>query len=223
MATPSVKISISFSATQVIVDDTTGNYSVSNTGGYGAPNDAFADFAHYLILRKKNVNQVADVVMVLDSYNPLSATQFTATRSIDGWYEAKKLNIRKWTAGSYVLNDVRYYNGSVYKATTATSGTPEVSPDWLLVTDLTTIESNPTVVVATDGRVTVYNADLYWSRQIAINSQKGHCGDFCLDDKQKSRIEKIEFHIQVALIADQTGDNESGEWNTLTLITMGAK
>lgn len=222
MATPSVKIAISFSATQVIVDDTTGNYSVSNTGGYGAPNDLFSDFAHYLILRKKNVNQVADVVMTLDSYNPLSSTQFTATRTIDGWYEAKKLNIRKWTAGSYVLNDVRYYNGAVYKATTATSGTPGVSLDWQVVTDLTTIESNATVVTSVDGRVTNYNADVYWSRQIAVNSQKGHCG-ICADDRQKSRLDKIEFHLQASLVADQIGDNESGEWNVLALQALGAK
>lgn len=222
MATPSVKVAITFTKTQVIVTDITGNYNVTtNPGGYGAPNDLFSDFAHYVILRKKNVNLVADVVMTLDSFNPLSSTVFTATRTIDGWYEAKKLNIRKWTAGTYNLNDVRYYNGSVYKANTTTTGTPGVT-GWDLVTDLTTIESNGTVVTAVDGRVTAYNADTYWSKQIALNSQKGNCG-ICVDDRQADRLKKIEFHLQAVLVADQMGDNESGEWNCLSLALLGAK
>ena len=218
----SVVITVTFSGTQVIVTDTTGAYNVSsNPGGYGAPNAAFSDYAHYVILRKKNVNLVADVVLVLDAYNPLSSTVFTYERSLDGWYEATKLNILKWTAGSYVLNDVRYYNGTIYKANTATSSTPGADGTWTVVTDLTTIESNATLIATVLGRSTAYNADTYWSKQIALLSQKGQCG-ICDNDKHKNRLDKIYFHIQAELVADQFGNNEDAEWNVQALILLGA-
>lgn len=218
----SVAITVTFSGTQVIITDTTGNYDLTNNpGGYGSPNPAFSDFAHYVILRKKNVNLVADVVLTLDAYNPLSSTVFTYERTLDGWYEATKLNISKWTAGSYVSGDVRYYNGSIYQANTSTSATPGADSTWTVITDLTLIENNPTLIATLLGRSTAYNADTYWSKQIALLSQKGKCG-ICEDDKQKNRLDKIYFHIQAELVADQFGDNESAEWNVQALILLGA-
>ncbi len=218
-----VKAELSFSKTQVILTDTTGNYdATTNPGGYGAPNALFTDYAHYAIIRKKNVNSVADVVMALDAYDEEVATEFKATRTLDGWYEGKKLNILKWTAGTYPLDTVRWYNQVVYKANISTSQTPGAGADWTVVSDLTTIESNSTVTVTIDGRVTVYNADLYWSKQMAANSQKGLCG-VCEDDRKKKRLDDILFHIQCALVGDQTGNNSNGEWNVLALIQLGAK
>lgn len=218
----SVVIAVTFSKTQVIVTDITGSYdALTNLGGYGAPNDAFADFAHYVILRKKNVNSVPDQVLVLDASNPLSSTVFTYTRTIDGWYEAKKLNIRIWSAGTYAAGTVRYYSGAVYISNASTSGVPGVT-GWNLVTDLTTVEGNATLIATVDGRVTAYNADTYRSKQIALNSQKGLCG-ICADDRQKGRLDKIWFHLQAVLVADQLGDNTNGEWNVLALQLLGAQ
>lgn len=223
MAAPTVSIAITFSRTQVIVTDDTGAYNVTtNPGGYGTPNNAFSDYAHYCILRKKGVGDTADAVMTLDAYTPTSATEFTATRTLDGWYEATKLTITKWTAGTYPADTVRYNGGSVYIANTSTSGTPGVSSDWDAVTDLTEIEDNDTLIATIDGRVTVYNADTYWSKQIAANSKQGNCG-ICSDDRQKDRLDRIYFHIQAALVADQLGDNENGEWSVQALILLGAK
>ncbi len=91
-----------------------------------------------------------------------------------------------------------------------------------VTTDLTQVESNPTLIATVEGRVTGYNADVYWSKQIAANSQKGLCG-ICSDSRQKDRLDKIYFHIQALLVADQLGSNESGEWNALALQTLGAK
>lgn len=223
MAAPTVTISVTFSRTQVIVTDTTGAYNVTtNPGGYGTPNNAFADYAHYVILRKKGVGDTADAVMTLDTYNPISATSFTATRTLDGWYEATKLNITIWSAGTYASGTVRYHSGVVYVSNTSTSQTPGAGAEWTVVSDLTTIEDNATLIATIEGRVTVYNADTYWSKQIAANSKEGKCG-VCQDDRQKDRLDRIYFHIQAALVADQLGNNTDGEWNVQALILLGAK
>lgn len=217
-----VTAALSFSKTQVIFTDTTGDYDAStNPTGYGAPNAEFTDYAHFAIIRKKNVNSVADVVLALDSYDEVTATEFKATRSVDGWFEAVKLNILVWTADTYPADTVRYHNGVVYKANTSTSQTPGVGDEWDVVSDLTTIEDNSTVTATIDGRVTVFNADLYWSKQIAANSEKGLCG-VCTDDRKKKRLDDIEFHIKAGLVADQIGNNTDGEWNVLALIQLGA-
>ena len=217
-----VVIELAFSADEIQLNDITGAYNVtSNPTGYGAPNDAFADFAHYAIIRKKNVNSVADEDLTIETYNELSATEFVAPRAVDGWYEGIKFNIPIWSAGAYLLDDVIYHNGSIYQANAGTSGTPGVSGDWDEVTDLTTLEDNTSITVTVEGRVTAYNADVYWSQQIASLSQQGMCG-ICEDDRLKARLDKIYRHIQSVLVADQLGNNTDGEWNALALINLGA-
>jgi len=230
-----VTVTETFSATQVILTDTTGAYvAVTNATGYGTPNAAFADFGHYAIIRKKNVNSIADSVLTLDSYDPTTETEFTATRSVDGWYEAKKLTIPIWvvgtayTAGTLATGHVVSYLGiPYYSIQSGTGHTPTDAAWWTPVpswttTGLTAIEDNPTITVTTIGRITAYNADVYWSAAMAANSQRGLCG-FAQDDRQKSRYDLIYYHIQCVLVADQLGSNTAGEWNVLTLQGMGAR
>lgn len=217
-----ISVALSFSRTAVTFTDGTGDYDAGdNPGGYGAPNDEFSDFAHYAIIRKKNVNDVDDEILELDAYNPLTATEFTTERAVDGWYEGTKLNIRIWSAGIYNVDTVRYHSGVIYKANTLTSQTPGAGAQWDVVTDLTTIESNNSVTVTRDGRVTPYNADLYWGKQIAANSKQGKCG-ICQDDRQKERLDRILRHIHAVNVADAYGFNQDGEWNVLALIQLGA-
>lgn len=221
MATPTIKIAVTFSKTKVIVTDTTGDYDVAtNPGGYGTPNNPFSDYAHFVILRKKNVNSVADALMTLDSSDPITDTVFQATRSVDGWYEAAKLTIPIWTAGTYASGTVKFYNGVIYKANASTSSAPPHAT-WDVVTDLTTIEGNTSITTTYDGRVTAYNADVYWSKKIAGLAQAGSCG-VCEDDKMKARLDNIYRNIQIAIVADSLGLNTSGEWVVLRLILLGA-
>jgi hypothetical protein len=218
----SLSATLTFTASQVTLTNTTGDYNVStNPTGYGTPNPAFNALAHYAIIRKKNVNDVADEVLTLDSYNVITAESFTCDRAIDGWYEGTLIDILIWTAGTYASGYVVYYNGVIYQSNTSTTGTPGVSGDWDVVTDLTEIEDNDTVYTYAIGRTTAYDADTYWSKQIAQNSQRGRCG-ICDDDRQKDRLDKIEFHINCVLVADQLGNNQDAEWNVLTLIDLGA-
>lgn len=219
-----VVIDFQFSAAQAILVESTGNYNVTtNPGGYGAPNPAYADYAHYAIIRKKNVNMVADSVLVIDAYNPLSALQFAATRTVDGWYEGVKLNILVWTAGAYPLGTVRYRAGVIYQVinVAGTSAQPP-SADWAAVTDLTTIETNASLLATTKERDTAFTADAYWSQLMADLTQQGNLA-IPDDDRDKKRMDDIERTIKQVLAADQLGNNTAGEWCVLRLQRMGAK
>jgi hypothetical protein len=215
-------VTMAFGASTVSITDATGTYdALTNVTGYGSPNAEFSDYAHYAIIRKKNVNEVADSVLVLTSYDPTVATSFSAPRTVDGWYEGKKLNILIWTAGTYAADIVKYHGGVVYKANTSTSEEPGVGSEWDVVSDLTTIEANASVIVTTIGRVTPYNADVYWSRKQSLYAQQGRNG-LTLEDKAQARQETIYKKIQQVLVADQLGLDTDGEWIVLDLIEMGA-
>lgn len=218
----SVVLELVFSATTAQLNDITGAYdAVDNPTGYGAPNAEFADYAHFAIIRKKNVNSVADSLLTLAAYDEVTADEFIGTRSVDGWHEGCKLNVPVWTAGTYASGTVKFYNGVIYMANTSTTETPGAGSQWDVITDLEDIEGNSSIITTYEGRVTAYNGDVYWSKQIALNSQAGHCG-LCEDDKKKARLDKIYRYIQNVLVADQLGDNQNGEWNALQLIAMGA-
>ena len=76
---------MTFAASTLSVNDATGSYDVTtNPTGYGSPNAAYSDYAHYAIIRKKNVNGVADSLLVLTSYDETVATSFSAPRTVDG-------------------------------------------------------------------------------------------------------------------------------------------
>lgn len=212
---------MSFSATKVFVNDATGTYdALTNPTGYGSPNAAFADYAHYALIRKKNVNSVADELLTMDSFNPLTATEFSADRAVDGWFEGKLLTILKWTAGTYAAGVVKYYSGSLYMANTSTSTTPGGGA-WNIVTDLTTIEDNTSITTTTIGRVTPYDADTYWGQQTAMQAQQGTLWN--VDDRVSARLDTIYRLIQQVLSSDQLGNNTQGEFTILRLQKMGAK
>jgi hypothetical protein len=216
-----VVVELSFTATGVTLTDATGAYDVtSNPTGYGSPNAAFADYAHYAILRKKNVNEVADEDLDVTAYDETSATAFSATRSVDGWHQGVKLNIPVWTAGTYASGTVKYYNGVIYQANTSTSQQPPHA-NWDIISDLTDIEGHTSIITTTINNVTAYNADVYWSQQIALLSQQGMCG-ICEDSRKRERLERIRNHITAVLVADIRDNNTDGEWNALALISLGA-
>ncbi len=216
-----IALELVFSADEVQLNDITGDYhAVDNPTGYGSPNAAFADYAHYAIIRKKNVNSVADALLAIETYDEQSDTAFIAPRTVDGWHEGVKLNIPVWTAGTYASGTVKYYNGVIYQANTSTAQQPPHA-NWDIISNLEDIEGHTSIITTYEGRVTPYNADVYWSQQIALLSQQGMCG-ICEDDRLKARLDKIYRHIQAVLVADQLGNNTDGEWNALALINMGA-
>lgn len=212
---------MTFAASTLSVNDATGSYDVTtNPTGYGSPNAAYSDYAHYAIIRKKNVNGVADSLLVLTSYDETVATSFSAPRTVDGWYEGKLLNIPVWEAGTYAADVVKYHEGVIYKANTSTSQEPPHA-DWDIVSDLTTLEGNASIIETTISRVTPYNADVYWSKKEALYAQQGRNG-LTLEDKAQARQQIIYRKVQQVYVADQLGQDSNGEWIVLDLIEMGA-
>lgn len=92
--------------------------------------------ALYLYLYKRNANQ-DDTQITVDNSLPTSVSswEFTLAAS-DGWYVAILFGFPIWSAGSYDANKCVYHSGSYYKANTTTVGTPGVSGQWTLITDI---------------------------------------------------------------------------------------
>ena len=220
-----LKISFVEGKTVLIAKNVTGDYDAAdNPGGYGSPNEAFDDFAHYMIIRKKNVNNVNDVVLDVVATDPLEATEFQINRAVDGWYSATALDIKIWADDQSIeIGDVRYYGGLIYEALTNNlDSQPNVNPsDWVARTILE-VESNTDVISATSDTVVYYNADVYYSKHIADNSIKGKCG-VCEDERKKIQYEQIEFHLNAAAVANCQKNYADGEWNVLALIKLSAK
>lgn len=221
-----IKADLTFDISGVTLIDQTGSYNVlSNPGGWGAPNPELTDYAHAAIIRKMNVNGIANVILLsgFGGQNPTSATQWTATRFTDGWFQGKKFDILVWTSGTNNNGDVRYYNGSVWKAHTTTTNPPNPT-DWDIVSDFTTLEFtfDPTVIITTQNRNTAFSADAYWSTRIADLTEQGNLA-INIDDRQKARLDLIYQTIQQVKVADKRGNNTAGEWCSLRLIRLGAK
>lgn len=228
---------LAFSATQVVATETTGTYNaLTNPTGYGSPNPAFNDFEHIVFIKKKNVNNVADAT-VAGVYGPISdGGTYTASRSVDGWFELTNVNIPVWDSGtnyngsgSATLSDYVFYNGVKYKAIqdnvnqnpeTQTDYWEEISEEDFLLLPHASFDNN--VYVTIEGRVTAYDADVYYANRIAEKTQLGFAG-VAQTDRDKKRIDDIYRAVQQVLVADQLGNNTDGEWIVLRLQKMGAK
>lgn len=91
--------------------------------------------ALYTYLYKRSADLV-DTAVTIDNSAPLTVTEWAFLLAGDGWYRAIVFAFPIWSAGAYALNKAVYYNGNYYYANTSTSGTPGVSVDWTLVTDV---------------------------------------------------------------------------------------
>lgn len=91
--------------------------------------------ALYTYLYKRSADLV-DTAITISNTNPTAVTAWSFTLAGDGWYRAIVFGFPIWAAGTYAANKCVYHSGSYYKASTSTSGTPGVSVDWVLITDI---------------------------------------------------------------------------------------
>ncbi|HDZ27737.1 hypothetical protein LCGC14_0641680 [marine sediment metagenome] len=214
------------SATNTTVEDTTGNYDVvDNPGGWGAPNDEFTDYAHYLTAYKKNVNNVADERLVYADPDPITSLVWVIPRATDGWYYVKHYHIIIWTSGiSFVAGEACYYNGGIYLALADnTNSQPDVSPaDWTIKPAAEDVDSATNTLTSEADIVFGYNADLYYGNQIGDNAVEGRNG-VCTDQEEEDKLREIEFHINALYSACQKQKFTDAEWSSLKLIELCAK
>lgn len=223
---------LTFTADQVVLTNTTGDYHVSNNpGGYGTPNPAFSDKSHYAIIRKKNVNEVDDDDLTLDSYDFGTAEEFTTDRDRDGWFQGVLLDIAIWDSGTNYTGGGPSTTGSVvedggvvyYCTVSNINNQPSLNPSkWATVSDLATIEENSTIVSVVVNQSTAYDADVYWGQQVADRAQRGEDPDNA-DNKLNVRLDKIERYITNVNVCNELGNHTDAEWNVLRLRALGAK
>lgn len=133
------------------INDNTGTYdAINNATGYGAPNDARADRANYLLVSKNDKAGTRTYGLVANT-SPLSTLVWTLTSTADGWHQATLLSFKLYSAiQAYVVDDVQYYGttGLYYKCIQANTA---VAPDsgggddyWEVITDFTEIQQGYT-------------------------------------------------------------------------------
>jgi len=128
------------SCTTVNIPDATGAYNASNnTGGYGGINPDRADIGLLLFVNYKAT--AGDVVVTIDTYDPITVTTFTydMTTNKDGWYSYLIVAADKWTAvPAYPAGTIVYHvptTAHYYTAAGTSAGQePGVAGDWTIAT-----------------------------------------------------------------------------------------
>lgn len=129
--------------TEILFKDTTGDYSVTNTGGYGSPNTERADLALIGIFHYKPISGDVDKTPV--AYDPETVIQWELQSiSLDGWYRGDIYSVPKSTGmETPSTNDFRYdfatdllerYNGSSW-VTASNADLETYGADYLVETE----------------------------------------------------------------------------------------
>lgn len=192
-----------------VLADLTTDYGV---GG----NPARSALALYTYLYKRSA-ALADTAITIDNSDPENVTEwgFDLITDTDGWYVAFVFNFRKWSAGTFTLNNCVYHSGSYYKVNVAsTTGTPGASGDWTLITNVMTQVygvSSTNVDVTQTNNFTTCNAD---SGPIADNL--ADFGEKVKSGKCKNWAEAADVLFGAALIESATvnhrrSDNEEAQ------------
>jgi hypothetical protein len=213
-----------------IVRNTTGNYDVNNTGGYGAPNEARADAAEVLIVAHVTEAEVEEFITI-DSTPYLSKLEYSVSNTIDGHYRWEFLRFPLYSGvTSYVIeivdgNDIiiTYANLIYYSATNKFykkigSNGSGVAPDaingvdhWEEITDFTlsSIRNNSTISV-------VESNDLYDCRGRKCTKDELYklgCG--CTDDVSKL-LPYLKKKVYLASARSRNADLNPEQAETIT-------
>lgn len=106
---------INVDGNRIYLEDATGDYSISNSGGYGTPNPTRTSTALFAI--GVNKTSKGDVLVEFEKYNPLTASKFNAIIARDGWYVFSMAAIPIYNAAglsTYTTGKI-YYNATTGK------------------------------------------------------------------------------------------------------------
>lgn len=125
---PKICIQYEADATDILIKDDTGVYSLDNTGGYGTPNNDRADYAAVLRVYyqpftgdKESLLSLADSIKYNASYTNGEVSQYTVPYKTDGWYKFYYVlvptSIGAPAEGDIIydtnVSDLRQYNSSL--------------------------------------------------------------------------------------------------------------
>lgn len=113
---------------------------------YGGANPARNTLAIYVALYKRDALN-NDTQITIANTTPLTAIEWPFTLPApDGVFVSMIFAFTVWTAGVHATMTGVFYNGVYYRSNTSTSGTPGVSADWDVITDIVgTFTGNATV------------------------------------------------------------------------------
>ena len=120
--------------TRVYLTDDTGVYSLTNLGGYGAPNALRSTLALLLLPTSKGTK--GDVLVSTEPYNPLTTGIFNVMVGNDGWYVFQLVALPLYDVSllpTYNVNDVLYdaSSGNIFKiiqTTAVVTASPVTTP-----------------------------------------------------------------------------------------------
>lgn len=96
--------------------DSTGNYASDNLGGYGTPNAARNTLALFLIAYNKRYDgseTLVDNLLVVNNYDPLTATKWTLNMHKMGWVNATIYGLQLYsTSLSFQVGECVYHSGT---------------------------------------------------------------------------------------------------------------
>lgn len=188
-------------------------YDLTTDYGVGG-NPARNTLALYLYLYKRDV-ELNDTAISVDNTNPTAVTQWSFSLAGDGWYPAIVFGFKIWAAGTFTLNQCVYHSGSYYKCNAAsTTGTPGVSGDWTLITNILTevlnLGSSNVYITQTNNFTTSTASSGPIADELADFGEKVMSGK-CRDWNEAAKVLKGAALIQSALINHRRNDNQQAQ------------
>jgi len=207
------------------------NDTLASDKQYGqSGNPARAALGLFVYVTKKEVGDGVDSIIFNGSANgdPETAAAWQPDFAEDNWYESVAIAGNDYVGGTtYALNDVVYYDNALYISLQAanTGNTPDAAPlYWQNVTeDKDTIlnsgnASTYYTVEINDGLFD--HASVVYAQTVADNSKNGICS--ACDHEDKEALDRIDFHLQAAGVADYQQLYTLAQWNIETLKTLTA-
>ena len=207
------------------------NDTLDDSKQYGnSGNPARSALGLFLYVTKKEVGGVDDVIIFDGGNNPdpETATFWQPDFAEDNWYESVLIAGNDYVPGNtYAENDIVYSSDRLWRSLQASNSgnTPENEVLWWV--DVTNDKDN---ILETGNASTYYtveindalfdHASVVYAQTVADNSKNGICS--ACDHEDKEALDRIDFHLQAAGVADYQQLYTLAQWNIETLKTLTA-
>jgi hypothetical protein len=137
---------------------------------YGGANALRSELALYIYLFKR-ASDLTDTQVTINNNDPLNVIAWNFTLAGDGWYRAIIFAFPIWSAGSYVLNNSVFHDGTYWKANTSTTSEPGTDGTFDEITDILSEILNLSNTNVTIGQTNNFTTAIAEANTIANNLQ----------------------------------------------------